>query len=171
MKWGIKKNPQTFHLMSWSLIVSMCPLTKGQMLQSIYMGFNEGFFFFSPVRDGVFGQCETPKDPRYPDCASKMDVSPHIWLNSGFHSQNKRRLVFSWWLTLAQHKCCVRKRDVWRILLGKTEVFFWVTTEPDRRINTWYIRRFGGITANSNCSLFGASVNITSCVPGVTSSF
>lgn len=30
---------------------------------------------FPPVREGVFGQCETPKDPRYPDCPSKMDVS------------------------------------------------------------------------------------------------
>ncbi|KAK7168380.1 hypothetical protein R3I94_002440 [Phoxinus phoxinus] len=26
-------------------------------------------------RDGVMGQCEVPKDPGYPDCASKVDVS------------------------------------------------------------------------------------------------
>ncbi|KTF91401.1 hypothetical protein cypCar_00034408, partial [Cyprinus carpio] len=25
-------------------------------------------------RDGVAGQCEVPKDPRYPDCASKVDA-------------------------------------------------------------------------------------------------
>ncbi len=31
--------------------------------------------FSSTGRDGVTGQCEVPKDPRYPDCASKVDVS------------------------------------------------------------------------------------------------
>ncbi|MEQ2293137.1 hypothetical protein AMECASPLE_030202 [Ameca splendens] len=24
-------------------------------------------------KDGIFGSCETPKDPHYPDCTSKMD--------------------------------------------------------------------------------------------------
>uniref|UniRef100_A0AAQ4PPK5 alpha-1,6-mannosyl-glycoprotein 6-beta-N-acetylglucosaminyltransferase n=1 Tax=Gasterosteus aculeatus aculeatus TaxID=481459 RepID=A0AAQ4PPK5_GASAC len=27
------------------------------------------------VREGTLGQCETPKDPRYPDCPSKMDAA------------------------------------------------------------------------------------------------
>ncbi|TWW69620.1 Alpha-1,6-mannosylglycoprotein 6-beta-N-acetylglucosaminyltransferase B [Takifugu flavidus] len=31
------------------------------------------------VREGVFGQCETPKDPRYPDCSSKMDWMRARW--------------------------------------------------------------------------------------------
>ncbi|CAG02677.1 unnamed protein product [Tetraodon nigroviridis] len=35
------------------------------------------------VREGIFGQCETPKDPRYPDCPSKMDVSLYFF-NSFF---------------------------------------------------------------------------------------
>ncbi|TNM96771.1 hypothetical protein fugu_014927 [Takifugu bimaculatus] len=30
-------------------------------------------------REGVFGQCETPKDPRYPDCSSKMDWMRARW--------------------------------------------------------------------------------------------
>lgn len=38
---------------------------------------------FPPVREGIFGQCETPKDPRYPDCPSKMDVSLYFF-NSFF---------------------------------------------------------------------------------------
>ena len=42
---------------------------------------------FPPVREGVFGQCETPKDPRYPDCPSKMDVSLYF-LNSLFFKLN-----------------------------------------------------------------------------------
>ncbi|XP_035510295.1 alpha-1,6-mannosylglycoprotein 6-beta-N-acetylglucosaminyltransferase B [Morone saxatilis] len=31
------------------------------------------------VRDGALGQCETPKDPRYPDCPSKMDWMRARW--------------------------------------------------------------------------------------------
>ncbi|KAM8824717.1 alpha-1,6-mannosylglycoprotein 6-beta-N-acetylglucosaminyltransferase B [Synchiropus picturatus] len=31
------------------------------------------------VRDGASGPCETPKDPRYPDCASKMDWMRVRW--------------------------------------------------------------------------------------------
>ena len=27
------------------------------------------------VRDGTAGQCEVPRDPRYPDCPGKVDVS------------------------------------------------------------------------------------------------
>ncbi|CAB1447529.1 unnamed protein product, partial [Pleuronectes platessa] len=31
------------------------------------------------VRDGTLGQCETPKDPRYPNCVSKMDWMRARW--------------------------------------------------------------------------------------------
>ncbi|KAL6102684.1 mgat5b [Pungitius sinensis] len=31
------------------------------------------------VREGTLGQCETPKDPRYPDCPSKMDWMRARW--------------------------------------------------------------------------------------------
>ncbi|GLD60559.1 alpha-1,6-mannosylglycoprotein 6-beta-N-acetylglucosaminyltransferase B-like protein [Lates japonicus] len=31
------------------------------------------------VRDGTLGQCEIPKDPRYPDCPSKMDWMRARW--------------------------------------------------------------------------------------------
>uniref|UniRef100_A0A671YTW1 alpha-1,6-mannosyl-glycoprotein 6-beta-N-acetylglucosaminyltransferase n=1 Tax=Sparus aurata TaxID=8175 RepID=A0A671YTW1_SPAAU len=31
------------------------------------------------VKDGALGQCETPKDPRYPDCPSKMDWMRARW--------------------------------------------------------------------------------------------
>uniref|UniRef100_A0A8C6P8A1 alpha-1,6-mannosyl-glycoprotein 6-beta-N-acetylglucosaminyltransferase n=1 Tax=Nothobranchius furzeri TaxID=105023 RepID=A0A8C6P8A1_NOTFU len=34
---------------------------------------------FFPVREGAFGLCETPKDPRYPDCTSKMDWMRTRW--------------------------------------------------------------------------------------------
>ncbi|XP_014876430.1 alpha-1,6-mannosylglycoprotein 6-beta-N-acetylglucosaminyltransferase B-like [Poecilia latipinna] len=30
-------------------------------------------------KDGVFGSCETPKDPHYPDCTSKMDWMRARW--------------------------------------------------------------------------------------------
>uniref|UniRef100_A0A8C6VTU5 alpha-1,6-mannosyl-glycoprotein 6-beta-N-acetylglucosaminyltransferase n=1 Tax=Nothobranchius furzeri TaxID=105023 RepID=A0A8C6VTU5_NOTFU len=33
----------------------------------------------SRVREGAFGLCETPKDPRYPDCTSKMDWMRTRW--------------------------------------------------------------------------------------------
>uniref|UniRef100_A0A1A8KUK5 alpha-1,6-mannosyl-glycoprotein 6-beta-N-acetylglucosaminyltransferase n=1 Tax=Nothobranchius kuhntae TaxID=321403 RepID=A0A1A8KUK5_NOTKU len=33
----------------------------------------------SRVREGAFGLCETPKDPRYPDCTSKMDWMRARW--------------------------------------------------------------------------------------------
>ncbi|KAI2666641.1 Alpha-1,6-mannosylglycoprotein 6-beta-N-acetylglucosaminyltransferase B [Labeo rohita] len=33
-------------------------------------------------RDGVTGQCEVPKDPRYPDCASKVDMAPTALFSS-----------------------------------------------------------------------------------------
>ncbi|XP_073689304.1 alpha-1,6-mannosylglycoprotein 6-beta-N-acetylglucosaminyltransferase B [Garra rufa] len=35
--------------------------------------------FSSTGRDGVTGQCEVPKDPRYPDCASKVDWMRARW--------------------------------------------------------------------------------------------
>uniref|UniRef100_A0A3P9KQX2 alpha-1,6-mannosyl-glycoprotein 6-beta-N-acetylglucosaminyltransferase n=1 Tax=Oryzias latipes TaxID=8090 RepID=A0A3P9KQX2_ORYLA len=31
------------------------------------------------AKDGAFGQCEIPKDPRYPDCTSKMDWMRARW--------------------------------------------------------------------------------------------
>uniref|UniRef100_A0A8C7V838 alpha-1,6-mannosyl-glycoprotein 6-beta-N-acetylglucosaminyltransferase n=1 Tax=Oryzias sinensis TaxID=183150 RepID=A0A8C7V838_9TELE len=36
-------------------------------------------FVFSSAKDGAFGQCEIPKDPRYPDCTSKMDWMRARW--------------------------------------------------------------------------------------------
>lgn len=43
--------------------------------------FNHALYtFFSAARDGASGQCEIPKDSRYPDCPSKVDVSSHVLL-------------------------------------------------------------------------------------------
>lgn len=30
---------------------------------------------FSAVRDGTSNQCEVPRDPRFPECPGKVDVS------------------------------------------------------------------------------------------------
>ncbi|XP_016312538.1 alpha-1,6-mannosylglycoprotein 6-beta-N-acetylglucosaminyltransferase B-like [Sinocyclocheilus anshuiensis] len=37
-------------------------------------------------RDGVTGQCEVPKDPRYPDCASKVDWMRARWTSDPCYS-------------------------------------------------------------------------------------
>lgn len=42
--------------------------------------------FSSAGRDGVIGQCEVPKDPGYPDCASKVDVSWQRFFEKLSHS-------------------------------------------------------------------------------------
>lgn len=67
-------------------------------------------FFFSLGRDGTLGQCEVPKDPRYPDCPSKMDVSLHIslWVQTIPHRANiSWSLSISRWLTLVWHQFCI----------------------------------------------------------------
>lgn len=39
-------------------------------------------FVFSVIRDGTSNQCEVPRDPRFPECPGKVDVSVSIrWFN------------------------------------------------------------------------------------------
>lgn len=78
---------------------------RGYVCKCVYRSEKCTIFFFCPVKEGAYGQCEIPKDPRYPDCSSKMDVSVHISLKSQqFRTHIKTNPCV---LSLVPHKCSI----------------------------------------------------------------
>lgn len=105
----------TLMSLSWLKKSEQCSFSADLCGLHVQALINALHFSFPPVKDGALGQCETPKDPRYPDCPSKMDVSLHISLKSKqFHPQSKYPSVLCRWLTLVWHQfCIIGLKDVW----------------------------------------------------------
>jgi len=77
--------------------------------------------FLRAGREGTLGQCEIPKDPRYPDCTSKMDVSllteshlrPKCFSHKGDISSSSGTRLGATYILYYKTRGCI-KAPLWR---------------------------------------------------------